>query len=1084
MMVRGVGKAIIQDVHRLYAEGTTAGASDEQLLARFTALRDQSNLAFEAIVRRHGPMVLETCRRLLRNDLHAAEDAFQATFLVLARRADAINVRPSGSLAPWLHEVACRTARKLRVAAIRRAKRELRVARGGDASLATDRHPLVEIDEYRILHEEVLGLPEKYRAAIVLCYLEGLTHDEAATKLHWPVGTVRGYLARARDLLRTRLVRRGVAPAVAVGLLESRANAAVLPPLIESVLRSVAQGVGASTAAAVSGAVARGLAISRMKGPFVALVVLAVGASGAGLVASSFHSRFDAVPAVVPMVAVQAAEKPGRRERLDLQGDPLPNGAVARLGTSRFNHGNNISGLAYTPDGKALLSLGGDGFVRVWDPTTGQLQRTMIPDGSLGSRLYALSADGQRLMTAERSRDGIFRLWDFQSGRELLRAPVPEPKGYFSLMAYSPDGHTLATSLFDGSIVFRDVETLAELRRVKVAARYVQHIAFSPDGRLLAATGENELPHQDRAMPIGGFGTGNRKRRRPAPNPAEKSSLIIWDVTSGREVRRIDIQGRHPNELVFTPDGKSLVAPYCDGTIRFHDVTNGRESSVLTGEGISQATLALARDGRLVASADDTGGDAAAVIHLWDVARRVELRQLVVGQDSANLAFSPDGKTLASVTREKVFRLWDVATGREIKPGPSHRSSVACLVVSPRDDTVITGGYDDAIRHWDSITGRELAVIGTHPEPVYDLAISPDGRFLVSSSIEGSAVRLTDLTAIQNPPRPLPINPGSRGRGLAFSPNGRLVFSSGKISEVETGREVASLLDELGKPFHPWAWACFTPDGTGLVASNGHKIWLWDVTGGKPVRKLGEPGRQIMSVAVSPDGRFLLVGVDNAARLWHLSTGREVKTNMRHDASYVVAAFSPDGRLIVSGCGYDMKHDDPSVRVWEVASGQEVRRFVGHRAGVYSVAFFPDGRRLASAAADAMAMVWDLSLPADGPAQTADPSTPMGLEKLWADLAGDAATAYRAIWRMSANGEQAVPFLAERLQPIRLDDHDKDTSIGPIATGETLRRLRAIAILEKLNTPATRRVLERMATGLAGARETRDASAALRRMRQ
>ena len=141
-------------------------------------------------------------------------------------------------------------------------------------------------------------------------------------------------------------------------------------------------------------------------------------------------------------------------------------------------------------------------------------------------------------------------------------------------------------------------------------------------------------------------------------------------------------------------------------------------------------------------------------------------------------------------------------------------------------------------------------------------------------------------------------------------------------------------------------------------------------------------------------------------------------------------------------------------------------RFNGHRAGVYSVSFLPDSRRVASAGSDAIAIVWDLALEANGQAAQV---TPAELESLWSELGKDAARAYRAIWRMSAAPDQVVPLLAERLQPVRPDDPDRDTSLGPIATGETLRRLRAIAALEKINNPASRRLLERMATGLQGA---------------
>ena len=195
---------------------------------------------------------------------------------------------------------------------------------------------------------------------------------------------------------------------------------------------------------------------------------------------------------------------PAPNERLDLQGDPLPDGTIARLGTSRFNHGNTIQGIAYTPDGKALLSLGGDEFVpRVGAPDRPDPAAIGIKGGR-HSHLYVLSPDGKHLITADRSSEGIFQIWDLETGRELRRVPIPEPRQYFSLMAVGPDGKTLATALFDQSIVFRDPHTFAELRRVKVPPGYVRHMAFSPDGRLLAGTSERRLPHMRGMMGGGG----------------------------------------------------------------------------------------------------------------------------------------------------------------------------------------------------------------------------------------------------------------------------------------------------------------------------------------------------------------------------------------------------------------------------------------------------------------------------------------------------------------------------------------------------------------------------------------------------
>ena len=754
-MVRGVGEAVIRDVNRLFAEGTTAGASDEQLLSRHLAARDRSSLAFEAIVRRHGPMVLETCRRLLDGDHHAAEDAFQATFLVLARRADSIVTHASGSLGPWLHEVACRTARKARIERFRHEKRDLRAAR---IMLRSSNAPLdrvAALDDYRVLHEEVSRLPRKHRAAIVLCYFEGLTHDQAAASLCWPVGTVRGYLARARDLLRTRLVRRGVAPSVAVVVLESRANAALLPSLVETVVRGVAQVSAGSTAAVLGGAIVRSLAVSRIRRSLVAVVLLALGAGGAVLVASQLRSSPAIEPATQtgPIVAAQPVEEPARRERLDVHGDPLPDGAVARLGTSRFNHGTNINDTMYTPDGKGLLTFGYDGFVRVWDPTSGRLVRSVIPDGSGGSRLFALSADGKRMVTVERSHEASFRLWDFETGRELRRGPGPQPEALsvaHGLLSEREDGRHGT----DGQ--HHRIPGWGDTGRGPPDEGRARDSSATSCSRPTAGCSRGCAEDQAHHMRLPGAGMGAGAPRAPdAPEPGEKSSIVIWDVAKAAESRRFAIAGAHPDRLVFSPDGRTIAAPCCDGSIRLFEPAGNGEVDRMKVKSPGQHAVAFSRDGRTLASADDTSGTLTVAIHLWDVARRTEIRHLSADSKYVfALAFSPDGRTLASAGWEKILRLWDVATGREIDPRPSHGTSVACLVVSPGDDSVITGGYDQAIYKWDADTGRELAMMETHSLPVYDLAISPDGRYLLSSDI-GAAVWLRELGGGQNPAPPL-----------------------------------------------------------------------------------------------------------------------------------------------------------------------------------------------------------------------------------------------------------------------------------------------------------------------------------------
>ncbi|QJW99914.1 RNA polymerase sigma factor [Frigoriglobus tundricola] len=233
------------------ADAARTERTDGQLLDLFVRLRDEEG--FAAIVRRHGPMVRAVCCRVLRNTADA-DDAFQAAFLVLARKAATIGTRHR--LAQWLYGVAYNTARKLREANARRAKRECPLAAVTEPPMA----PTDTRDEWlAVLDDELSRLSERYREVIVLCDLEGLTRRGAAQALGCPEGTVAGRLARARQLLAARLTARGVVPVAAVlALLTERSGAAVPPPILASVIRAVRIDVPAHAAA--SGLISRRVA--------------------------------------------------------------------------------------------------------------------------------------------------------------------------------------------------------------------------------------------------------------------------------------------------------------------------------------------------------------------------------------------------------------------------------------------------------------------------------------------------------------------------------------------------------------------------------------------------------------------------------------------------------------------------------------------------------------------------------------------------------------------------------------------------------------------------------------------------------
>lgn len=275
-MASGQPGTVLRQFDRLFGEGTVAGWSEAELLRRFARSRDEA--AFEALLARHGPMVLGVCRRIL-GDGHAVDDAFQAVFLILVKKAGSI--RDGGRLGPWLHGVARRVATRARGRAARRRAVERPVAEEADVVAAStgggdrpgsgpDGGDLERAELRAVLDEEIGRLPERLRAPVVLCYLEGLTHDEAADRLGWPVGTVRSRMAGARDTLRRRLTRRGLAApagllATAVGLASSATAAASPSPAVPAALHQatlraalhVAAGPTASLAA-VPGVVSGG----------------------------------------------------------------------------------------------------------------------------------------------------------------------------------------------------------------------------------------------------------------------------------------------------------------------------------------------------------------------------------------------------------------------------------------------------------------------------------------------------------------------------------------------------------------------------------------------------------------------------------------------------------------------------------------------------------------------------------------------------------------------------------------------------------------------------------------------------------
>jgi RNA polymerase sigma factor (sigma-70 family) len=605
--------------------------SDGGLLARFVAGRDEA--AFTSLLHRHGPMVWHVCRRVL-GDADDTEDAFQATFLLLASKAAAIRRRES--VGGWLYRTAYRIAARARAVRARRQALE----HAAPPPAPRENLDLAWRELQAVLDEEVGRLPDRYRAPLLLCYLQGLTHEAAAARLGCPVGTVRSRLARARDRLRARLTRRGLAlSATAFAAVVAAGDApAAVPAGLAEATRCTALVGGAASADVL--ALARGVCRAVFFPRFVAaaLVVLVVGLAGAAF-AASLQALKAGRPGATPPADPPKADNPPVPQRKPEAPKPGP---VAKERLTLTGHEEMVWAAAYSPDGKTLATASGlynrPGEIIFWDTVTGKERARAAAEK--GIRSLAFSPDGKSLATADYYTNTV-KLRDPASGEVRLSIETGRAN---NAVAFSPDGKTLAVAILDRSAVLYDATTGKELLRFEGHTDWVPHVAFSPDGKTLA--------------------TGSRD-----------TTARLWDAGGGKELLALKGHTGTIEFVAFSPDGRTLATASWDRTVKLWEVATGKERATLEGHQLQVLSAAFAPDGRTlvttsgeakspIAETNDKPGE----IKVWDLKTRKEIASLSGHKYRVWMArFAPDGKELATVAEDRTIKLWDLA-GRAAPP--------------------------------------------------------------------------------------------------------------------------------------------------------------------------------------------------------------------------------------------------------------------------------------------------------------------------------------------------------------------------------------------------------------------------------